>query len=97
MDYKYPSFFLIYMISQTIQDNIEEIIEVLQQAEAYNGYKMCTSIDTYLYNLHSRLMHLSDEKIGFFFEKTNSNARVGTYKITLKCTEEVEEYINENW
>lgn len=85
------------MIPQIVQDNIEEIIENLKNAKKYDGYKMSVSINTYLHGIRGRVMRLSDNAIDFFFERTNSNARVGTYKITLKCTEEVEEYINENW
>lgn len=83
------------MIPEIIQQNKEAIIKELQDAKKYDGYKMSVSIDTFLHQVRGRLMRLSDNYIDFFFEKTNSNARVGMYKITLKCSEEIEDYLNQ--
>ena len=58
---------------------------------------MSSSIDIHLYGLRGELMALSNDKIDFLFERNNSNPCVGTYRITLKCSEEIEEYINEHW
>jgi hypothetical protein len=83
------------MIPEVVQQNIDEIIANLNDAKKYDGYKMSVSTDTYLHGIRGRVMRLSDNAIDFFFERTNSNARVGTYKITLKCSEEIEDYINQ--
>ena len=82
------------MINQKTRDNIDKIVVILKEALTYNGQQMCENSKTHLNMMRGRLIVLSDGDVDFYFERDNSNARVGTYKITYKCTEEVEDFIN---
>ncbi len=77
------------------EENIEEISSIINSALAYNGVQMCENSKTFLNALRGKLIFLSDGEVDFYFERVNSNARVGMYKITLKCTEDTEKYIEE--
>ena len=83
-------------MNQKIEENIEEIVSLIKNAETYNGYKMSPSTHIRLHWLRGKLLNISDEEIDFYFERNNSNARIGMYKITLKCSKEVEDFIDEH-
>lgn len=80
-------------MNQKIQDNIETIVSILKDAIVYNGIQMCEDSKMRLNMMRAQLITLSDGEVDFYFERDNSNARVGMYKITLKCTKEVEDFI----
>ena len=84
------------MVSENTEANIAEIKEIIAEAEEYNGQQQSNSINTHLHQLRAKLLRLSDGEVDFYFERNNSNPRVGTYKITLKCTDETEAFINES-
>lgn len=82
------------MVSENTEANIAEIKELITEAETYNGQQQSNSINTKLHQIRAKLLRLSDGEVDFYFERNNSNPRVGTYKITLKCTDETEAFIN---
>ena len=82
------------MVSEDTQANISEIKELIEKAEQYNGQQQSNSINVQLHQIRAKLLRLSDGEVDFYFERNNSNPRVGTYKITLKCTDETEEFLN---
>lgn len=82
------------MVSENTEKNITEIKELIAEAETYNGYQQSNSINTHLHQIRAKLLRLSDGEVDFYFERNNSNPRVGTYKITLKCTDETEAFLN---
>lgn len=81
------------MVSENTEANIAEIKELITEAETYNGQQQSNSINTKLHQIRAKLLRLSDGEVDFYFERNNSNPRVGTYKITLKCTDETEAFI----
>ena len=84
------------MVSDKTKKNISTIKELIAQAEEYNGQQQSNSINTKLHQLRAKLISLSDDDVDFFFQRNNSNPRVGTYKITLKCTDETEAFIKDS-
>ena len=84
------------MVSEETTKNLSEIKELITQAEEYNGQQQSNSINTKLHQLRAKMLRLSDGDVDFYFQRNNSNPRVGTYKITLKCTEEVEALIKDD-
>lgn len=81
------------MVSDKTKENISTIKELIAQAEEYNGQQQSNSINTKLHQIRAKLISLSDDDVDFYFQRNNSNPRVGTYKITLKCTDETEAFI----
>ena len=84
------------MVSEDTQKNLSEIKELIAQAEEYNGQQQSNSINTKLHQIRAKLLRLSDGDVDFYFQRNNSNPRVGTYKITLKCTDEVEAIVKDS-
>ena len=82
-------------MNQSIEDNIEEIVTLLTEAISYNGYKMSRDAHIRLQLIRGRLIEITDGDVDFYFERTNSNARIGMYKITLKCIDEVDAFIKQ--
>ena len=82
-------------MKQATIDNIDEIASLVAEVKKNDGYQMSNSINTELHMIRGKLIALSDGDVDFYFERVNSNARVGMYKITLKCDDEAEELINE--
>ena len=85
------------MVSQKTQDNIDEIVELISKAEGYNGQQRSMNINMDINQINSNLIALSDGDVGLYFEgQNNTNSRLGAYKITLKCTDEVQEFVDSN-
>lgn len=76
-----------------VKENIDKIVIIYKEALTYNGKQMCEDSKRHLNMMRGRLIDLSDGDVDFYFERDNSSPRLGSYKITLKCTEEVEEFI----
>lgn len=83
------------MVSENIQTNKEEILTIIKEAKEYDGYQQNPSTKTKLHQMRAKLISLSDGEVDFYFERNNSNSRLGAYKITLKCTDETEAFLNE--
>lgn len=82
------------MVSENTEANIDTIKELIEEAKAHNGQQQSNSINTKLHQIRDKLISLSDGEVDFYFERNNSNPKVGTYRITLKCTDETEAFIN---
>ena len=82
------------MVSKNTEANIDTIKKLIKEAETYNGQQQSNSINTKLHQIRNKLISLSDGEVDFYFERNNSNPKVGTYRITLKCTDETEAFIN---
>ena len=83
------------MVSKNTQTNKEEILTIIKEAKEYDGYQQNPSTKTKLHQMIAKLISLSDGEVDFYFERNNSNSRLGAYKITLKCTDETEAFLNE--
>lgn len=83
------------MVSKNTQTNKEEILTIIKEAKEYDGYQQNPSTKTKLHQMRAKLISLSDGDVDFYFERNNSNSRLGAYKITLKCTDETEAFLNE--
>jgi len=81
----------------TIEENIDEIVQLIKKAKRHDGYKMSPSADIELQKIRGKLIELSNGEVDIHFEKHNSNMRIGMYKITLVCVKEIEEFIYQNW
>ena len=82
------------MVSENTKTNKEEILAIIEEAKEYDGYQQSPSTKTKLHQMRAKLISLSDGEVDFYFERNNSNSRLGAYKITLKCTDETEAFIN---
>ena len=82
------------MVSKNTEANIDTIKKLIEEAETYNGQQQSNSINTKLHQIRAKLISLSDGEVDFYFERNNSNPKVGTYRITLKCTDETEAFVN---
>ena len=83
------------MVSENTKTNKEEILAIIEEAKEYDGYQQNPSTKIKLHQMRAKLISLSDGDVDFYFERNNSNARLGAYKITLKCTDETEAFLNE--
>lgn len=83
------------MVSENTKTNKEEILAIIKEAKKYDGYQQNPSTKTKLHQMKAKLISLSDGEVDFYFERNNSNSRLGAYKITLKCTDETEAFLNE--
>lgn len=83
------------MVSENTKTNKEEILAIIEEAKEYDGYQQNPSAKIKLHQMRAKLISLSDGDVDFYFERNNSNARLGAYKITLKCTDETEAFLNE--
>ena len=83
------------MVSENTKTNKEEILAIIKEAQEYDGYQQSPSTKTKLHQMRAKLISLSDGEVDFYFERNNSNSRLGAYKITLKCTDETEAFLNE--
>ena len=82
------------MVSKNTEANIDTIKKLIKEAETYNGQQQSNNINTKLHQIRAKLISLSDGEVDFYFERNNSNPKVGTYRITLKCTDATEAFIN---
>ena len=83
------------MVSENTKTNKEEILAIIKEAKEYDGYQQNPSTKIKLHQMRAKLISLSDGEVDFYFERNNSNSRLGAYKITLKCTDETEAFLNE--
>ena len=83
------------MVSENTKTNKEEILAIIEEAKKYDGYQQNPSTKIKLHQMRAKLISLSDGEVDFYFERNNSNSRLGAYKITLKCTDETEAFLNE--
>ena len=83
------------MVSENTKTNKEKILAIIKEAKEYDGYQQSPSTKTKLHQMRAKLISLSDGEVDFYFERNNSNSRLGAYKITLKCTDETEAFLNE--
>ena len=82
------------MVSENTEANKAEILAIIEEAKTYDGYQQNPSSKTKLHQLRAKCISLSDGEVDFYFERNNSNSRLGAYKITLKCTDETEAFLN---
>ncbi len=82
-------------MNELVTENIDKIVELLREAKSHDGIKMSPNADTRLNEIRGLLVEMTDGEVDFYPEKTTTNMRIGMYKITLKCSKEVEDYIYE--
>lgn len=85
------------MINKKIKLNKVKILETINKAREYNGQQQCIGTNIKLHDMRDKLLRLSDGEVDFYFERNNSNIRLGAYRITLKCTDEVEFFLNNDF
>lgn len=83
------------MVNEKTKANKAEILEIIEEAKTYDGYQQNPSTKTKLHQLRAKCISLSDGEVDFYFERNNSNSRLGAFKITLKCTDETEAFLKE--
>ena len=83
------------MVNEKTEANKAEILEIIEEAKTYDGYQQNPSTKTKLHELRAKCISLSDGEVDFYFERNNSNSRLGAFKITLKCTDETEAFLKE--
>lgn len=83
------------MVNEKTEANKAEILEIIEEAKTYDGYQQNPSTKTKLHQLRAKCISLSDGEVDFYFERNNSNSRLGAFKITLKCTDETEAFLKE--
>lgn len=83
------------MVNEKTEANKAEILKIIEEAKTYDGYQQNPSTKTKLHELRAKCISLSDGEVDFYFERNNSNSRLGAFKITLKCTDETEAFLKE--